>query len=108
VVNIFCNLVAKPSRLAGVPYPVINRAIFGVRGANIPAIVRGRIGFLGLSALGYICYAILPQPLPGQAPRLHSFPHDHAERDRADRLLLLGPDAQHSATSRGTAAPSRP
>jgi NCS1 family nucleobase:cation symporter-1 len=95
IVNVFCNLVAKPSQMAGVPYPVINRAIFGVRGANIPAIVRGciaiawygvqtylasqsliiiflkfwpatatlndgaRYGFLGLSILGYICYAIL-------------------------------------------------
>ena len=92
IVNIFCNLVAKPSQVTGVPYPVINRAIFGVRGANIPAIIRGLIAiawygvqtylaatslmiiflkffpgtaalndstFLGLSPLGYICYAIL-------------------------------------------------
>jgi nucleobase:cation symporter-1, NCS1 family len=92
IVNVFCNLVAKPSQITGVPYPVINRAVFGVLGANIPAIVRGAIAiawygvqtylasqsliiiflkfwpasaalnepsFLGLSALGYICYAIL-------------------------------------------------
>ncbi|MET8145896.1 NCS1 family nucleobase:cation symporter-1 [Sphaerisporangium sp. NPDC005288] len=95
IVNVFCNLVAKPSQMTGVPYPVINRAIFGVLGANIPAVVRGLIaiawygvqtylasqaliiiflkfwpataalndvreyGFLGLPALGYICYAIL-------------------------------------------------
>ncbi len=95
IVNVFCNLVAKPSQVTGVPYPVINRALFGVLGANIPAIIRGLIavawygvqtylasraliivflkfwpataslndpnttGFLGLSALGYICYAIL-------------------------------------------------
>lgn len=93
IVYFFCNLVAKPSQLTGVPYPVINRAIFGVRGANIPAIIRGLIAiawygvqtylaatslmiifmkfapawsagmtdstFLGLSPLGYICYAIL-------------------------------------------------
>ncbi|WP_051760803.1 NCS1 family nucleobase:cation symporter-1 [Herbidospora cretacea] len=92
IVQIFCNLVAKPSQVTGVPYPVINRAIFGVLGANIPAIVRGAIAiawygvqtylasqslliiflkfwpstaslnettFLGLSPLGYICYAIL-------------------------------------------------
>ncbi|MER6006072.1 NCS1 family nucleobase:cation symporter-1 [Nonomuraea angiospora] len=92
IVNVFCNLVAKPSQVTGVPYPVINRAVFGVLGANIPAIVRGAIAiawygvqtylasqsliivflkfwpataalnepsFLGLSALGYICYAIL-------------------------------------------------
>lgn len=92
IVNVFCNLVAKPSQVTGVPYPVINRVVFGVRGANIPAIVRGAIAiawygvqtylasqsliiiflkfwpataalneptFLGLSVLGYLCYAIL-------------------------------------------------
>lgn len=95
IVNVFCNLVAKPSQITSVPFPVINRAIFGVKGANIPAIIRGLIaiawygvqtylasqsltiiflkfwpstaalndpaavGFLALSALGYICYAIL-------------------------------------------------
>ncbi len=95
IVNVFCNLIAKPSQVTGVPYPVVNRAIFGVLGANVPAIIRGLIavawygvqtylasqaliiiflkfwpataalndvdqyGFLGLSALGYICYAIL-------------------------------------------------
>ncbi|WP_330175136.1 NCS1 family nucleobase:cation symporter-1 [Streptomyces sp. NBC_01498] len=92
IVNVFCNLVAKPSQVTGVPYPVINRAVFGVAGANIPAVIRGLIAiawygvqtylasqslmiiflkfwpgsaslndatFLGLSALGYLCYAIL-------------------------------------------------
>ncbi|WP_082499113.1 MULTISPECIES: NCS1 family nucleobase:cation symporter-1 [unclassified Rathayibacter] len=94
IVQIFCNLVAKPSQVTGVPYPVINRAIFGIRGANIPGIIRGLIAiawygvqtylaaqslnivflkffpdlaswntpeasFLGLSALGYVSYAIL-------------------------------------------------
>jgi NCS1 family nucleobase:cation symporter-1 len=93
IVMVFCNLVAKPSQVTGVPYPVINRAIFGVRGANIPAIIRGCIAiawygvqtylaatslmiiflkffpsfsnglngstFLGLSPLGYLCYALL-------------------------------------------------
>ncbi|MGN7862078.1 NCS1 family nucleobase:cation symporter-1 [Microbacterium sp. 22303] len=92
IVQVFANLVAKPSQKTGVPYPVINRAIFGIRGANIPAIIRGLIAiawygvqtflaaeslnivllkfvpgthdlvnhsFLGLSALGWISYAIL-------------------------------------------------
>ncbi|MBA8796080.1 NCS1 family nucleobase:cation symporter-1 [Friedmanniella endophytica] len=43
IVMVFCNLVAKPSQITSVPYPVINRAIFGVLGANLPAIVRGLI-----------------------------------------------------------------
>src|SRR5947208_5621175 len=41
IVQFFCNLVAKPSQKTAVPYPVINRAVFGVMGANIPAIIRG-------------------------------------------------------------------
>ncbi|CAM3858392.1 NCS1 family nucleobase:cation symporter-1 [Smaragdicoccus niigatensis] len=95
IVQFFCNLVAKPSQQAGVPYPVTSRVSFGVLGANIPAIIRGLIavawygvqtflaaeslniiflklwpslgpwadvdqhGFLGLSVLGYVSYAIL-------------------------------------------------
>lgn len=92
IVQIFANLVAKPSQETAVPFPVINRAIFGVIGANIPAIIRGLIAvawygvqtylaatslnivflkfipamsglqdlsFLGLSALGWISYAVL-------------------------------------------------
>src|ERR1700730_7277712 len=43
IVQFFANLVAKPSQVAGVPYPVINRHIFGVTGANVPAIIRGFI-----------------------------------------------------------------
>src|SRR3954471_24858309 len=43
IVQVFANLVAKPSQKTGVPYPVINRAVFGVKGANIPAVIRGLI-----------------------------------------------------------------
>ncbi|WP_072740157.1 NCS1 family nucleobase:cation symporter-1 [Rhodococcus triatomae] len=43
IVNVFANLVAKPSQLTGAPYPVICRSAFGVRGANIPAVIRGLI-----------------------------------------------------------------
>jgi NCS1 family nucleobase:cation symporter-1 len=43
IVQFFTNLVSKPSQKTGVPYPVVNRAIFGIRGANIPAIIRGLI-----------------------------------------------------------------
>src|SRR3954470_7786251 len=43
IVQFFCNLVAKPSQVTGVPYPVVCRASFGVLGANIPAIIRGLI-----------------------------------------------------------------
>ncbi|GAA5648959.1 cytosine permease [Geodermatophilus obscurus] len=43
IVQVFVNLVAKPSQRTGVPYPVVNRAVFGVKGANVPAIIRGLI-----------------------------------------------------------------
>lgn len=43
IVQFFTNLVAKPSQVTGVPYPVICRASFGVLGANIPAVIRGLI-----------------------------------------------------------------
>src|ERR1044071_6349926 len=50
----FCNLVAKPSQVTGVPYPVINRAIFGVKGANIPAIIRGCIAIAWYGVQTYL------------------------------------------------------
>ncbi|MGU3293510.1 NCS1 family nucleobase:cation symporter-1 [Williamsia sp. M5A3_1d] len=43
MVYFLCNLVARPSQQAGVPYPVTTRIAFGVRGANLPAILRGLI-----------------------------------------------------------------
>ena len=43
IVNLLCNLIAKPSQTNGVPYPVACRATFGVLGANIPAVIRGLI-----------------------------------------------------------------
>ncbi|ETK37603.1 NCS1 family nucleobase:cation symporter-1 [Microbispora sp. ATCC PTA-5024] len=54
IVNVFCNLVAKPSQVTGVPYPVINRAVFGVRGANIPAVVRGAIAIAWYGVQTYL------------------------------------------------------
>jgi len=43
IVQFFANLVAKPSQVTSVPYPVICRSTFGVLGANIPALIRGLI-----------------------------------------------------------------
>lgn len=43
IVNVFANLVAKPSQISGTPYPVMCRVSFGVLGANVPAIIRGLI-----------------------------------------------------------------
>ncbi|WP_343596295.1 NCS1 family nucleobase:cation symporter-1 [Acinetobacter sp.] len=43
IVQLFANLIAKPSQKTSTPFPVICRATFGVLGANIPAIIRGLI-----------------------------------------------------------------
>ncbi|MGW0037955.1 NCS1 family nucleobase:cation symporter-1 [Gordonia sp. NPDC003376] len=53
-VNLLCNLVAKPSQQAGVPYPVTTRICFGVKGANIPAIIRGLIAVVWYGIQTYL------------------------------------------------------
>jgi NCS1 family nucleobase:cation symporter-1 len=72
IVYLFCNLVAKPSQTAGVPYPVICRTVFGVLGANIPAIIRGLIAvawygiqtYLASAALDVVLLKLLPGLMP--------------------------------------------
>lgn len=57
IVQFFCNLVAKPSQVTGTPYPVICRAPFGVKGANIPAIIRGLIAVAWYGIQTYLASA---------------------------------------------------
>lgn len=72
IVHFFCNLVAKPSQATGVPYPVINRAAFGVLGANVPAIIRGLIAvawygiqtYLASAALDVVILKLWPSLMP--------------------------------------------
>jgi NCS1 family nucleobase:cation symporter-1 len=59
IVFFFCNLVAKPSQATGVPYPVICRTVFGVLGANIPAIIRGLIAVAWYGIQTYLASAAL-------------------------------------------------
>ncbi|WNV89472.1 NCS1 family nucleobase:cation symporter-1 [Umezawaea sp. Da 62-37] len=72
IVYFFCNLVAKPSQATGVPYPVICRTVFGVRGANIPAIIRGLIAVAWYGIQTYLASAALEVALlklfPGLIP----------------------------------------
>ncbi|MXV43702.1 NCS1 family nucleobase:cation symporter-1 [Saccharibacter sp. 17.LH.SD] len=42
-VQFLCNLIAEPSFALGIPFPVVCRVSFGVRGAQIPGFVRGVI-----------------------------------------------------------------
>jgi len=72
IVQFFCNLVAKPSQVTGTPYPVICRSVFGVKGANIPAIIRGLIAvawygiqtFLASSAFMILALKFFPALAP--------------------------------------------
>src|SRR6266571_6629712 len=59
IVYFFCNLVAKPSQATGVPYPVICRSVFGVHGANLPAIIRGLIAVAWYGIQTYLASAAL-------------------------------------------------
>jgi NCS1 family nucleobase:cation symporter-1 len=68
IVQVFANMVAKPSQKTGVPYPVVNRAIFGIKGANIPAVIRGVIAiawygvqtFLAAQSLNIVFLKFIP------------------------------------------------
>lgn len=81
IVNFFCNLVARPSQQAAVPYPVICRAPFGVLGANVPAIIRGLIAvawygiqtFLASSALDVVLVKLWPSLAPYADVHQHGF-----------------------------------
>ncbi|WP_395309962.1 NCS1 family nucleobase:cation symporter-1 [Mycobacterium sp. AMU20-3851] len=72
IVYFFCNLVAKPSQAVGVPYPVICRTVFGVLGANIPAIIRGLIAVAWYGIQTFLASAaldiVLIKLFPGLAP----------------------------------------
>jgi nucleobase:cation symporter-1, NCS1 family len=81
IVNVFCNLVAKPSQQTGVPYPVICRSVFGVLGANIPAIIRGLIAvawygiqtYLASAALNVVLLKLWPGLMPYADVHQHGF-----------------------------------
>ncbi len=68
IVQALVNLVAKPSQRTGVPFPVTMRFVFGVKGANIPAIIRGIIAvawygvqtFLASESLNIIFLKFIP------------------------------------------------
>lgn len=81
IVNLLCNMIAKPSQANGVPYPVACRATFGVLGANVPAVIRGLIAvawygiqtYLASSALVIVVLKFVPQLLPYADVHRHGF-----------------------------------
>ena len=72
VVQVFCNLIATPSQVTGTPFPVICRGTFGVRGANIPAMIRGLIAVAWYGIQTYLASAafmiVALKFFPGLAP----------------------------------------
>jgi NCS1 family nucleobase:cation symporter-1 len=81
IVNVFCNLIAKPSQANGVPYPVMCRATFGVLGANVPALIRGLIAvawygiqtYLASTAFVVIALKFFPDVAPYADAARHGF-----------------------------------
>lgn len=81
IVQLVCNLVAKPSQAHGVPYPVMCRSAFGVRGANIPAVIRGLIAvgwygiqtYLASHALVVLMLKFMPEVAPYADVSQHGF-----------------------------------
>ena len=73
IVYLLCNLIAKPSQRAGVPYPVVCRSAFGVLGANIPAVIRGLIAVAWYGIQTYLASAALDVVLIKVFPGLAAY-----------------------------------
>ena len=81
IVYFFCNLVARPSQATGAPYPVVCRSVFGVLGANVPAIIRGLIAvawygiqtYLASAALDIVLLKLFPSLMPYADVTTHGF-----------------------------------
>jgi NCS1 family nucleobase:cation symporter-1 len=54
IVMVLVNLAGNASVRYGIPYPVMARASMGVRGANVPALVRGTVAIFWYGAQTYI------------------------------------------------------
>ncbi|WP_295626533.1 NCS1 family nucleobase:cation symporter-1 [uncultured Corynebacterium sp.] len=81
LVYVFCNLVSEPSQKTGTPFPVVCRGAFGVRGANVPAFIRGVIAvawygiqtYLASHALVILALKLWPQLGPWAEKDVHGF-----------------------------------
>lgn len=54
IVYLFANLMGAPGQKAGIPFPVVCRISFGIKGANIPAIIRGLIAVVWYGIQTYL------------------------------------------------------
>lgn len=78
VVLAFLVLTAAPAVTHGLPFPVLARAAFGVRGALVPAVLRGLIGcgWFGIESWigGRAIFLLLPSQLKSYQPLLEPVP----------------------------------
>ena len=68
VVYVLMNLIGRPSQRYGIPYPVVARISFGVGGANLAAVVRGRMSARPRAHIGSGC----PPPDSTAGSRFHA------------------------------------
>jgi NCS1 family nucleobase:cation symporter-1 len=75
VVMALMNLTGIAGQRLGVPYPVLARLSFGVRGANLPAIVRAVVGIAWYGIQTYLASVAVQVLLLKIAPGLASWTH---------------------------------
>lgn len=81
LVYVFCNWVAEPSQRSGTPFPVVCRAAFGIKGAAIPALIRGIIAvawygiqtYLASHSLVILALKLNPDLAPWAEKDIHGF-----------------------------------
>ncbi len=75
IVNWLVNLTGKPSVKYGIPYAVMARASMGVKGAQLPALIRGIVGIFWYGAQTYFASTAVAMALNAifGSPELTSF-----------------------------------
>jgi NCS1 family nucleobase:cation symporter-1 len=70
------NWVGRPSQKYGVPFPVFARMAFGVRGANLAAVVRGIVGIVWYGVQTYFASKAVQVLVITLVPSAAAFTHD--------------------------------
>jgi NCS1 family nucleobase:cation symporter-1 len=75
LVYLLMNLSGYMGQRTGVPFPVISRVSFGIRGAQLPAIIRAVIAIAWFGIQTYLASLVLHVLLVAVAPELTRFDH---------------------------------
>ncbi|ROS73348.1 NCS1 family nucleobase:cation symporter-1 [Cellulomonas sp. PhB143] len=70
------NLSGFMGQRTGVPFPVMSRIAFGVRGAQVPAIIRGAVAVAWFGIQTYLASVVLRVLLVALAPSLDDLDHN--------------------------------